>query len=54
MKRCEIFSLLNIMFDTRDLIIIFLLTVIFLLLVNQNQKRENFKNKKLLKHSSIY
>jgi len=42
------------MFDTRDLIIIFLTTVIFLLLVNENQRREPFKNKKRLKYSSIY
>lgn len=42
------------MIDIRDLIIIFLTTLIFLLLVNQNQRREPFKNKKRLKYSSIY
>ena len=42
------------MIDIRDLIIIFLTTLIFLLLVNQNQRREAFKNKKRLKYSSIY
>ena len=46
------------MFDIRDLIIIFLLTVIFLLLVNHNQNQnqgiEKFKNKERLKYSSIY